>query len=223
MPLSAIARPIAAAWRRLRRLFQGLRDLLLIGLVVGAAGAGLSFLASHARRVPREPEANDRPAAGVTVHTEVIQTWLPELLIVLSARGSNATVLHSHQELREMLERQGYQDAWYAIRVRHRQVNGESAEITFIRHPYREPENFQEFLDVVATSAGNPASDPASDYSRATVHIVPASMSERELREAIQESPSMLDADTARCQPESVPDWGEACEPGQCAGIRAQQ
>jgi hypothetical protein len=223
MPLSAIARPIAAAWRRLRRLFHGLRDLLLIGLVVGAAGAGLTFLASHARRVPREPEAIDRPAAGITVHTEVIQAWLPEPLIVLGARGSNALVLHSHQELREMLERQGYQDAWYALRVRHRQINGESAEITFIRHPYREPENFQEFLDVVATAAGNPASDPATDYSRATVHIVPASMSERELREAIQESPRTLDADSVRRQPESAPDSGEAREPGPCAGICAKQ
>jgi hypothetical protein len=223
MQLSAIARPIAAAWRRLRRLYQGLRDLLLIGLVVGAAGAGLSFLASHARRVPREQEANERPAAGVTVRTEVIQAWLPETLIALAARGSNAMVLHSHQELREVLEHQGHQDAWYALRVRHHQINGESAEITFIRHPYREPEIFQEFLDVVAISAGNPASDPATDYSRATVHRVPATISERELREAIQASARTLDADTVRTQPESVPDSGEARRTGQCAGIRVQQ
>jgi hypothetical protein len=218
-----MARPIVAAWRRLRRLFHGLRDLLLIGLVVGAAGVVLSFLASHARRVPREQEANDRPAAGVTVRTEVIQAWLPETMIILAARGSNAIVLRSHQELRELLEHQGHEDAWYALRVRHHQVNGEAAEITFIRHPYREPENFQEFLDVVATSAGNPASDPVADYSRATVHIMPASMSERELREAIQASARRLDADTVRSQPESVPDSGEACRAGQGADIRLQQ
>ena len=60
------------------------------------------------------------------------------------------------------------------------------AEITFIRQPYRESKFFQEFLDVLATLAGNPPIDSTSNFSAAEVHILPNELSEREPREVVE-------------------------------------
>jgi hypothetical protein len=94
--------------------------------------------------------------------------------------------------LQAILERRGQTDLWYALTTRGRQVNGAIADITVIRHPHRDSEHFQEFLEVLATAAGDPPHDPTLDYSGAEVHILPRELSDREPREVVEELISRL-------------------------------
>ncbi len=53
-----------------------------------------------------------------------------------------------------MLERNGRQNVWFALTTRHHKINGGAAVITYIRHPYLEPEHFRELLNVLAIATG---------------------------------------------------------------------
>jgi len=155
--------------------------------VLVAPVIGLTWLDSCARRPSRLLEPDDNPGSGVTVREEVLQLWLPETLIDLAGQHSESSVAPTHQELRTSLERRGQEKLWYALTTRSYQVNGGIADITFIRHPYRDPEHFQEFLDVLATAAGNPPRYPTLQYSGSEVHILPGELSEREPSEVVEE------------------------------------
>ena len=84
------------------------------------------------------------------VRSEVIHLWLPEVLVDPARREFPALVARTHQELKKALERRGQEDLSYAITVRGHQANHGAADISFIRYPYREPENLQELIDVLA-------------------------------------------------------------------------
>ena len=58
--------------------------------------------------------------------------------------------------------------------------------MVFTRLPYREPDYFQEFLDVLAAAAGSPPHYPTIEYSAAAVHVLPANTSREELIRAIK-------------------------------------
>jgi hypothetical protein len=175
--------------------------LFLLGVLITAGAFGLSRLASHAPRLGKAHVIDNRAGAGITVRNQVIHVWLPEPLLDVAKRESKTVVVQNHQELRKTLERKGYQSPWYAFTVRAHQVNGGVAELTFIRNPYHDPEDFQEFLDVLGTARGHPPRYPAADYSTATVHVMPAKMSQRELLEEIQASPLPPDAIPSRSDP----------------------
>jgi hypothetical protein len=186
-------KPVVTPRQRLRRILQRLGDLLPFAVVIPAAAIGLSHLASLAPRPVTEHKIDNRGGAGFTVHSQVIHVWLPEPLVKLAKRETRSLVVHSHQELRKTLERKGDQGLWYALTIRGNQVNGDFADITFIRQPYCEPQNLQEFLDVLATAAARPPRSSAVDYSTAKVHVTPKRMSRQELLEVIQTSPLRLD------------------------------
>ena len=99
-------------------------------------------------------------------------------------------MLEGHQEPPKPLERRSDQSLWYAIALRGYGSSGGTADIVFIRYPYRDPEYHREFLSVLATAAGNPPAHPDPDYSRAIVHRLPARLSLQEFLEGIQASPS---------------------------------
>ncbi len=186
---------------RLWRLFQDIGTLFLFGVVIAAIAIGFPRRAARTPNAGRERDSEDRPGAGITVHTQVLQIWLPEPLVDLWAGEPRPAVVHNHQELRAILEHKGYQDLWYAVAVRTFQVNGGTTEILFIRHPYREPEKFQDFLDVLATTAGNPPCSPAADYSSATVQIGLATMSPQEFLRTLKASQLACDPDRSEPGP----------------------
>jgi hypothetical protein len=134
------------------------------------------------------PDFGDGPGSGVIIRSEVIHLWLPETVVDLARHGSPALAARSHQELKEVLERRGQQNLWYAITIRGHQANDGASDISFIRYPYREPERDREFTDVLATVAGSPTRQRSADYSKSTVHITPAGMSQREWLESMRTS-----------------------------------
>jgi hypothetical protein len=180
-------KPITLTWRPIRRLLRSWGDKVLMVVVIVTMAIGLMRLGFRASVPTREPEPDDRGGSGIIVRDEVLHLWLPTTLIELARNQSDSSVAHTHQELRTFLERRGQENLWYAFTTRGHQVNGGTADMTFIRHPYRAPEHFGEFLDVLATAAGNPSRDPTSRYSGAEVHILSRELSEREPREVVEQ------------------------------------
>ncbi len=179
--------PRTVTWLALRRLLGSWGEKVLMVFVLVAPLIGLSWLDSRAIRPSRVHETDDQPGSGVTVRAEVLQLWLPESLIDLAGRQPESSVPQTHDELQTFLERRGQEKLWYALTTRGYQVNGDTADITVIRHPYGDPQHFQEFLDVLATAAGNPPRYPALHYSRAEVHILSGEPSERDRSEVVEE------------------------------------
>jgi hypothetical protein len=161
---------------------------LMIVVVLVTTAFGLAQLDALAPRPSGALEFSDPPGSGVIVRSEVIHLWLPEILVDPARHELPALVARTHQELKKALERRGQENLWYAITIRGHQANHGAADISFIRYPYREPENLQELMDVLAAVAGRPPRHPSADYSAAIVHIMPAGMSEREWLEAMQAS-----------------------------------
>ncbi len=180
-PIMMIDLPLGA-------LFSRLVGNVMIVVVFLTTAIGLTQLDALAPRPSGALEFSDPPGSGVIVRSEVIHMWLPEILADPARQEFPALVARTHQELKKMLERGGQENLWYAITVRGHQANLGAADISFIRRPYREPENFQELMDVLAAVAGSPPCHPSADYSAAIVHIIPAGMSRQEWLEVIQAS-----------------------------------
>ena len=173
---------------RLGALFGRLIGNFMIVVVIATAAIGLTKFNAAGPRPSEAQEFSDPPGSGVIVRSEVIHLWLPETLVDLARHEFPALVALSHQELKKALERRGQENLWYAITVRGHQANHGVSDISFIRYPYRQPENLQELMDVLAAVAGSPPRHPCADYSAAVVEIMPAGMSQREWLEAVQGS-----------------------------------
>jgi len=169
-------------------LFRRLVGNLMIVVVFVTTAIGLVHFNAVVPQPGAAPEFNDPPGSGVIVRSEVIHLWLPEILVDPARHEFPALAARTHQELKKALERRGQEKLWYAITVRGHQVNDRATDISFIRYPYREPDHLQELMDILATVAGIPPRHPSADYSAAIVHIMPASMSQREWLEAMQAS-----------------------------------
>jgi hypothetical protein len=132
-------------------------------------------------------EFDNQPGSGVTIRAEVLHLWLSETLIHLAGHSPMCSVPETHHELQTSLERPVHEKLWYALTTRCYQINGGTAHITFIRYPYRDHEHFQEFLDVLATVAGNPPRYPTLQYAGAEVHSLPRELSERDPSAVVEE------------------------------------
>ncbi len=179
--------PRTVACLALRRLLKSWAEKVLMVSVLVAPVVGLTWLDSCASRPGQSLEPDDKPGSGITVRADVLDLWLPATLIDLAGRHSESSVPSTHEELRTFLDRGGQEKLWYASTTRSYQVNGGVVDITVIRHPSRDPQHFQEFLDVLATVAGNPPSYPTLHYAGAEVHILPGKLSEREPSEVVEE------------------------------------
>jgi hypothetical protein len=181
-------KPIIMIDLPLGALFSRLVGNVMIVVLFLTTAIGLTQFDALAPRPSGALEFSDPPGSGVIVRSEVIHMWLPEILADPARQEFPALVARTHQELKKMLERGGQENLWYAITVRGHQANHGASDISFIRYPYREPENLQELMDVLATVAGRPPRHPSADYSAAVVQIMPEGMSQREWLEAMQAS-----------------------------------
>ena len=179
--------PRTATWPPLWRRFRSWGDKVLILAVIVAAAIAFTRLDSQVIRPSRTVEAEEQPGSGVVVRYEVVHLWLPETLLDESRHQPISAEARSHAEVRSLPEPLGRQKLWYALTIRGHQQNGRHASVTYIRHPYRNPEHFSEFLKALATAAGHPPIDWAPNFSKANVHIIPGELSEREPSEVVKE------------------------------------
>jgi hypothetical protein len=163
---------------------------ILVTIVVVAAAMGLTRFASHVARPARDREPTDGAEYFKVDRSEVLRLWLPQTLTTLAQRQARSPFVRTHQELQHILERQHQKDLWYGLTIRVYQANGEFADTTYLRWPYHDRVYFQEFLDMLATAAGNPPfypNYPTSDFSKASVHVMHGKSLEREPREVMAE------------------------------------
>jgi hypothetical protein len=159
---------------------------VLLFAMLAAASSGLVWLANRSSRPSQPLEPAGWPGLDVEERTEVVRLWLPETLIDFARRGSQSSAPQTHSELRAFLERRGQTNLWCAFTTRFHEVNGRSADITFTRRPYRDPQHFQELLDILAALHGQ-ARSSSTKYAGAELLIVPRELATREPRDAIEE------------------------------------
>ena len=169
-------------------LFRRLAGGLMIGIMLMTTAIGLTHFNAVALRPGAESDFIDPPNSGLIISSEVVRLWLPETLVDPAEHEFPAQVGRTRHELKAILEPRGQENLWYAITVRSHMANHRAEEISFIRYPYRQPEYLPELMDILSAVAGSPPRHPSTDYSAASVHILPPGMSQREWLEATQAS-----------------------------------
>jgi hypothetical protein len=175
--------------RTLGYLFnRGIGNLTIAAVIVAAAFVLVRpHLGPYAPTVDGAAESDERGGSGVVIRSEAVCWWLPRTLIDIKQRELNASAAPTHHELKAALEGRRQENLWYAVTIRGHQVNGGVTEITCMRHPYREPEWFQELVDGLATATVTPHHELTGGECAAVVHILEANMSEQEFVEALRE------------------------------------
>ena len=169
-----MTKPLKPTWLAPYRMLRNWGEKAFMVVTIVVIGIGLSRLQFPATWPSGGLESTERGGSGLIVEHETLHVWLPPIFIALAATSANS-VAPTHQELRSFLERRGQQNLWYAVTIRGHQVNGGMADITFIRYPYREAENFWEFREILARAAG----DSTSQDSGPKLHILPGEPPER--------------------------------------------
>ncbi len=169
-----------------RLLWLG-RGYLVMAIVLVAAIIALPRLTSHATRPADDLEPDNHLGGGTVTRYELLRLWLPRALTDLAKRQSQSQVVRDHGELKRFLERGKQEDSWYALTSRVHQVNGGFVDLTVIRRPYQEPQHFPELLAVLATAVGNPPRDLDTDFSTASITIIPEDLRKREARQVLSE------------------------------------
>jgi hypothetical protein len=171
-----------------RRLFWRLvaNPITLVGFVAIAIAIGLAWPKFQATQPAGEPELDEPPNSGLIVRTELLCVCIPQALIDLARRDREAHVSSTYDDWKSTLARHGHQNVCYGLVVRTHQKNGRVVDLTFVRYPHRDPEKFQELLDLLAIADGRPpAGDPDRDYSKTKVQVVPTNALQQEILERI--------------------------------------
>ncbi len=186
------------------RLFRGLVGDLITVVGFAVITIGLVRLELEVIQPASAPEFEKPLGSGVIIRSEILYVCLPQVLIDLAKCELESHVDSKYEDWKTALERHGHENICYELLVRGHQINGRSADITFVRYPHREPEHFQELVDVLATASGRPpVGNPALDYSRTTIQIAPTGSSRGEILDRIKAlSPTVFGTGLARfCTP----------------------
>ena len=173
-------REIPAARRRLRCPLPVRGENAAIVILLVTAMAGLAWSSSNRYRPAQELNAGNVMGAGTIVGSEMIHIWLPETLRELAGSRSPLEVGRNHEELRRFLERGQQEHVKYAVTLRMHLINGDHADITFVRQPYADPRYTREFLDILAIAGGRRSCGTAADCCETPVHTVPNGLLSRE-------------------------------------------
>jgi hypothetical protein len=169
--------------RRLSRLVGN--PITLVAFV--AIAIGLAWSRFDATQSAREPEPDEPPNSGLIVRSELLYVCMPQPLIDLAKRDLEAHVASTYDDWKASLAHHGHQNVCYGLLVRAHQKNGRVVDLTFVRYPHREPQRFQELLDVIGIAAGRrPAGEYNRDYSRTTAQIASTNASRQEILERIK-------------------------------------
>jgi hypothetical protein len=178
--------PTAVPWLALWRLLLRWGDKVLLVVVIIAPAIGWMCLDSRRVRPSRSHESKNFAGSGTLTHVEVVDLWVPETMLDAGRRQPDCAAAPAYAELRSTINRRTWDNLWYALTIRAYQVDGGAADITFIRHPFREPCYVKEFHHVLAAAAGISPRHSTVGYNRAEVHILPVDVAEREPREVME-------------------------------------
>jgi hypothetical protein len=150
---------------------------ILMTIVIGAAVFGLSRFASHVTRHAQGEESTGGAQFLVVARSEVVRIWLPKSLVELAKCHAQFPCFRTREELRRFLELRHQQAIWCAMTIRAYQPDGTFYDTTYIRRPYfdKDDSQFQRFLDILATAAGNPPfyrDDPTLSFLKASDYII---------------------------------------------------
>ena len=141
---------------------------ILLGIVV----IGMSQVDSRSAGPESEYVAPEPVGAGTIVVSEVRHIRIPQALAKLAARQARSHELRVHDDLRRSLEAADQRGLWYAVTIRGQQANGIQRDLGFIRHPYVEPEHFEELGLILARAAGGRGCIEAGRFSNASVRVI---------------------------------------------------
>jgi hypothetical protein len=181
--------PTTVSWLALARVLWNWSDKLVLTVVIVAPVISYTCLGSRTVHPTRSHEKFPSPGSSAITRTEVVDLWLPETLLNSARCQGDSSVALDYPELRPTCECQGLRtnDLWYAYTLRAYQDDGGAADITFIRHPYCEPEHLQEFHDVLAAAAGISPRHSVLHIAGAEVHILPGELCQRDPRAVIEQ------------------------------------
>jgi hypothetical protein len=184
-----MTKSISAGWRSPERPVVSWRiHGLMLGLI-GALAIGSTWLDARASRPSRAVVGNEPHGTGIIVGNQVIRLWLPENLLEMAVHQHEPWQRRVQADLRAVLDRRGQDRLWYGLTIRTRQADGRSVEITFFRRPCcTSSERFAEFLDVLATAAGN----PPDKYAGAEVRVLPGDLPAPQGRQVVEQLVSGL-------------------------------
>jgi hypothetical protein len=181
-----MTKPVRLTWPIPARLLRSWGEKGLMAVAIVVAVIGLSRLEFPATGLTCGHEADEPGGSGIVIHSELLHVWLPATFAAFAADTRGYSAAPTHKELRKFLERGGHESLWYAVTIRGYQANGGMEDIAFIRFPYRDPEHFSEFQEVLAMAAGKAQHDPNSQCSGAEFHFLPVELSELAPREAFE-------------------------------------
>jgi len=163
-------------------------DAFIMVVALAAGSIGLTVFAHHVARVDQELDPNAHSGSAKVLRVSVVQLWLPRKFIGLAERRVTQPPITTHDEMRRVLETEGQRDTWYALTVREHHEGGGVDDLTYIRWPYTDPRNFEEYPNVLAVAAGMPSNDPRIDFSSVSVCVVPEQSPGRTPRAVICEA-----------------------------------
>lgn len=143
-----------------------------MAILLTAAVVGLAEVDSLSAGRGPESEPPEPPGSGTVIDAEVLQVWIPETFAKVATRQPRSHVIRAHEDLRRSLDDLDERGLWYAVTIRGQQVNGAYVDMSFIRHPYDDPQHFQEAMLVLARASGTPGCEDAGCFSTASVRVI---------------------------------------------------
>ncbi len=183
-------RVIRMGTQNLSHLANFLRDKLVTLAVMLAGILALGSMCAYVTPTQPTSARSALSSSGVPSRVEVSTIYLPPEFVALCKLPPGAAEIQSHDGLRVYLEDRGMEVAWYAITTQSFGPGAATTLTSFCR-PFDSPDRFEQFLDVLATAAGDPPSYPGTDYSTARIVVMPDEIARSEPAEAMAKLPAL--------------------------------
>ncbi len=139
--------------------------------------SGLSDFTSNETAVhDRALGTEDQPGGGTITRSEMRDVWVFPSLIGLAKGRAHSERINSFEDIKRSLELRGQERLWYAVTFRAHQANGRAVDMTFVRHPYRDPGHFPELELILDAVAEVPPRDGTNAPLPPTVQLLPETL-----------------------------------------------
>jgi hypothetical protein len=116
---------------------------------------------------------------SVTVRSEILTIYAPKAPVVFATAHPE---IGTNDELVRLIQDEKLK-VWFAIVVRHHQVDGLFADILLSYRPGERPENFEITKAVLVSLAGNPPTSGTEGYTKAHIEVLDDAVMERDVAE----------------------------------------
>jgi hypothetical protein len=156
-------------------------------VLLAATAVGTIWLHSHVIGPGRARDSALQSGSGVIIGSEATAVWLPESLIELARERRDSLRALTYEELRTALQRRGQQDLWYVLTLRVHQADQGVTEISYIRRPYRDIDDFGELVEILVMAAGNESQSRPERFADLQIQVLSREQSQRAPREVVEE------------------------------------